>query len=615
MRRFVWLIPVLLAAAVYLPALWGQQVWDDPIIAEQISSFRSARDLFVPPAHIPQWPGAYYRPVWVLSLAIDFGLHGHDATLGPHLSNIVFHMLTTFFVWLLARQVLRGLPLAPWGAVVAAAVFAVHPIHTESVSWIAGRTDTLAAMFAVPSLVLAVAYRDTKSRLALLGAPLLYLLALMAKEVAIATLALVPVMLALVPRPQRPAPAADGTIWPGRCDARTWLWLGTAFTGATLLYFFLRHLGGTAFGGETAVSWSQMPPRLLRAGGYYLLKVVFPPPQSHVVMMHMTPRAAMAALIIIAAAALGGIGIWQWRRRGETVLLVSLLWLGLTLAPSLATAVRVMSETPVAERYLYLPSVGLALILGMLFCRVAANRRGQIVATTIVVLLIGLAGAATIARGIVWTNGVRLWDDAARKSPQDGLTWLNLGLAYYKAGKEDQALACYDKALGARYDNEGRAKAYNNRAIIHATRGDVDQAHRDYQAAIREVPTYAKPYYGAGMLHLTRVMRLVEGSPSADRVQPLVEKAIHSIGRALKLNPDYLKARRGMSIARLYAGNCYELTGDANEAVRQYRLALRELDALREHDASFGGMSPAPEEIRANAERRLSLLGASAGSE
>ena len=201
MKRWLWLTPILLAIIVYLPALWGDLVWDDVVIFErQLVAINGIRDVLFPPEGIWGWTYVYYRPVVALSYLLDVGLFGRGSAAGPHLSNVFYHVIATFFVWVLAKRLFLRLPNGAAGAIVAASIFAVHPIHTESVNWIAGRGDVLVTMFLLPSITLVLVWRDRRENWALILAAVLFLLALLSKELAVAALILVPATLLLVPR-------------------------------------------------------------------------------------------------------------------------------------------------------------------------------------------------------------------------------------------------------------------------------------------------------------------------------------------------------------------------------------------------------------------------------
>ena len=202
MRRWSWLIPFVVAVALYLPTLDAGLIWDDEIVQKrQLVAFESVHDVFFPPDGIQEWAKAYYRPLVLATYLMDRRFYGSERFVGHHFTNVLIHAVVSAFVLLLMRRLLSGYRYGEWGALAAGVIFAVHPIHVESISPIMGRSDTLAAAFMLPSIILALRYRDRPRAFgSLAAAPLLFLCALLSKEVAISTLLLVPVLFVLVPR-------------------------------------------------------------------------------------------------------------------------------------------------------------------------------------------------------------------------------------------------------------------------------------------------------------------------------------------------------------------------------------------------------------------------------
>ena len=140
---------VVLAAAVYLNALGNGLVWDDPIIlTRQLLAFQSLHDLIFLPRNIPQFSPDYYRPLTILTYLVDRAVGGPNPFMF-HFSVAVFHVVATYLVFRLGLILFRAPGTATATAAFGAALFAVHPIHSESVAWGAGRSDVLACAFAL----------------------------------------------------------------------------------------------------------------------------------------------------------------------------------------------------------------------------------------------------------------------------------------------------------------------------------------------------------------------------------------------------------------------------------------------------------------------------------
>lgn len=628
MKRWTWLIPVVLAVVVYAPAFFGELVWDDAIVVnKQILVFKNVGDVFSPPDHIPQWAKNYYRPVVVLTYLLDHSLFGSSASLGPHVSNILFHALVTFFVWIFATQCLRNLPNSRWGAVLAAGIFAVHPIHTESVSWITGRSDTVAAMFMMPSIVAALYYRDRRARWSLALAPGLFLLAVLSKEVALSTLLVLPVLFFLVPkepvraqadcstsvekRPKRrgkkktPTPPQALSMKPDASGQtmRSWLILGALYVIATLVYFALRHQAHAGYGSSLDSAPGELLGRAWRAMAYYLAKAVVPTPQLHFVALENLPSAMWSTLIMSVAAAGVAFSIW-WRRRGVPLALISLAWFFCTISPSLVIAVKKISENPVAERYLYLPSVALGLILGGLLCLGIERNRLRVFVIGLAVLTIGIYGVGTVRRGMIWTDNVRLWSDATQKTPNQGLPWTELGQAYIQDEKLDEALTSFHRAIKSDYDREGRSIAHNNIGMVHLRRGELDEAESHFKTAIRERQKYPTPHYGLGLVYLKKTQDTQSVKEASQRAQYAAERFTF----AVRLNPNYTKALWGLTKTQIVTGSLAEKAGEGELAVAQYRAALDTFKNLLQIDPQFSSRHPSQAQSMEKLRGRLKLL-------
>ncbi|MCG3126338.1 MAG: Photosystem I assembly protein Ycf3 [Phycisphaerae bacterium] len=646
MKRWVWLIPVALAFVTRWPALNGQMVWDDKIVAErQMVAFRTTKgepfpikSVFFPPAGLPEWASTYYRPTVVYTYLIDQWLFGRDGVstplarslgawfapgsmVGPHFMVLLYHAIVTFFVWLLARQVLANLHRREWGALVAASLFAAHPILSESVCWLTGRSDTVAAMFMLPSIVCALACRDRprlgefRAIVLLLLATLTCLAALLAKEVAFATLLVVPPLLLVVP-PARRRCAGCSTWLAGnasecpRCGplgddsssiagvfrrpAWHWLALGVGYALAAAVYFVLRYRAEVNAG--RAIEGARLGDLFRRsfdALGFYVQKVVVPYPQSTFVTEFpplLVSLAACAGLFLALALSVGALC------RRMPAYLVAVGWFGLMLAPSLAIAVRNISETPVAERYLYLPAVGFCLAVGALAAWMASHRLLRPVGLLAAATLIGVFGSVSVARCAVWQSNEALWTDATAKNKTAGLPIYSLSQVYFDKSRVDSQIRlglppALETALGAVWrgvmprlrgeyarlaldlcrqslelydDDEGKSLATNTIAAILMSDGKYDEAEVYLRQSIKIRPKYPTPYFNLGVIAQMRAES--QFRQTRKHSAELLSQAHEHLKIAIGLNPNYVKALLQIATCEASLATAYFQSGDTEQA-------------------------------------------------
>jgi len=570
----------VLAAAVYGNALTNGLVWDDPIVlTRQLLAFHSLRDLVFLPRNIPQFSPDYYRPLTILSYLIDRAIAGASPFMF-HLSVVLWHVLTTFLVFRLGLRLFRGTPMVTRTAGLGAACFAVHPIHTESVAWGAGRSDVIACAF---SLAAALAYfsdRRTAGWRATVAATLV-LVAVLAKETAASLFLLLPVGGLLFNRPSPPSLAGRrstarrprGANTPARA---TNVWQDGAFAVGLLLYLIARHAALGSVLGPTTRLTGDLAPKLIGAVGQYMAKLVLPVRQSaYISDLPTSPPALLATITAIAATVVGGIMAW---RRGARTVVFLLLWMGATLAPSLAIVSKI-PEAPVAERYLYLPSVGYCLLLGYgitrLFTTVTArSMRAALVAGAVLLLCAG--AVATVRRNAVWRSNLTLWQDTVEKNHTDGLPMRSLATAYQQRGDAAKAAEYFRQALQRRNDGSGRFTIYNNLGTLALNDKRLDTAEQYYRAALKNRPQAADALYNLAFVSLTRAKEDGGGHDKswkrqqADQARQLLVQA-----QGLSpLDPDICLA----------LGEAFRILGESAAARAQYERALTlGLGPAREH--------------------------------
>lgn len=540
---------IALALAAYANTLGHQLVWDDPISVQRwLPALPSWWSPFLPPPDIPQWPADYYRPLQLISYRIDAALGG-GAPWPFHLSIVLLHALATGLVFATASRLLGDDRAA---ALWAALLFAVHPIHSESVAWMAARPDVMVACAGLAALL--VYWRDDQSpnRRAALAATLV-LVALLCKENAAALLLLVPASPFFLPPPA----AATATRAAATQASAASL---APFALAALLYLALRRAGM-----HQALLGSLLPDDPLAAYplalGTYLRLLVLPWPQNaYIADLPSGPAAWTGAALALLAG--GALLAWAWRRRDRTALF-ALAWIGLTLAPSLAVLGK-PTTAPLAERYLYLPSIGLCWLFGAAMAGAARlGARAALASRVAGALVVAVGFLLTVQRNRVWVDNYSLWSDTAARNEVDGLPLRSLAAATLARGDAAAAERLFHQALARRNTVAGRRLIYNNLGTIALGRGDDGAAEGFYRQSLELGPT-PDALYNLGLIALQRAR---DPARDAAASAALNREARQHFERSLAANPFDAECHVGL-------GYTLQAEGDAAAARRHFEQAL-----------------------------------------
>ncbi|MBK8232967.1 MAG: tetratricopeptide repeat protein [Candidatus Eisenbacteria bacterium] len=497
----LWLLLLLLALVAYAPAMGGGWVWDDDAYILNNPALRSLSGLFeiwTRPDASPQYYPLVFTGFW-----IEQHLFGLDPR-GYHVVNVLLHLLGAT----LLLRILRALSVP--GALMLAALFALHPVHVESVAWVTERKNVLSAVFYFASALAffrfqrpgapddrpagtsnassaaAGSMRDWRWYALALG---LFQCALFSKTVT-ATLPAA-VALALLYRPPTP-------------DPRSWL----RRVGLPLLPFFA--LGG-GFGlltawlekyrvGALGAEWDfSLLERFVIAGRvfwFYPSKLMAPWPLSFIYPrwnIEATPIALLPALLALFAIGAG----FALRRRLGYGPLVAALFYPVTLFPALGFLnVYPMRFSFVADHFQYLASIGpLALLVGLWFRLRPARSWDLPTAITICLLLAGL----TFRQSGIYRNAETLWRDTLSKNPSAWIARNNLGQLLLEIGRLVEAEQHFRSAIAI---HPQFAEAHNNLATIHGQAGRLEEAIRSCDAAIGLDPNFARAYFNRALARM-----------------------------------------------------------------------------------------------------------------
>jgi Flp pilus assembly protein TadD len=432
-RKYAVLLVSLAAILPFLNSLPGDFVWDDRTLILQDYKIQHPgyfsrfflSDYF---AHADEEiKYGYYRPLLSLSFMADF-LLWQDRPFGYHLTNVLLHGAVSLLVFLLLSRVFRR---RGGVALVSALTFAVHPVHTESVAWISGRTDLIATLFMLLSLLALSSAPSRRWGLAL--SLLSFLVALFAKESALALPLIAAAYL-----------AAFEPVW---SRPRIWrlVFLYGICVGAYLAIRF--GIARVQAGSVAVLTLPETVCSSLSTLFLYVGKVFFPVGLSAYITNPVAgslfdPRAAAGAAVL---AALLVTLARSWRRRDRPLAFTVAFALA-ALAP-LANLVRISGPAdmgfPAAERFLYAPSIALIAVSVSLLARVPKGWFARVVTVAAVLLL----AALTARRNVVWRDEGTLFADALKASPEAPLLWNNLGVYYSRSGRHAEAVECLERAI------------------------------------------------------------------------------------------------------------------------------------------------------------------------
>jgi len=431
----------------------------------------------------PYVPGNYYRPVFMIWLLLNFKLFGlHPGAW--HLAVLALHLVVT---WQVYRLVLRILGNEP-AALASAAIFGLHPVHVEAVAWISGATEPLVAMLMLASLLSYMAFRERKRARDYAISLAWFCLALFAKEPAV----LVPVLLfaydVLVPHE-----AAQRVAERIRSSLARLIPFALLLAGYLAARFHaLRGLGHQTTVVSLKTSLLTVPSLLV----FYVRLLLLPVRLSafyETDYVTSLKAALLPTLLCLAMAAFAVGMLWRWRSRPATF---ALLIVVLPLLPLMKLSVFLRGEIA-HDRYLYLPSIGFALLVGLLFRSVygrdIAWERKVAIGTLLVVLALYFGG--TMGQSLYWADNLVLYARGVRIAPNNLIARTDLGNELLGRGRIEDALAQYRNVLHrdpqfwlARYDL-GYAEYSTN---------DCERASRDLQLASYQNPLDAATFFYLG---------------------------------------------------------------------------------------------------------------------
>lgn len=477
---------------------------------------------------------ANWHPLTWLSHMVDVDWFGMNAG-AHHLVSLAFHIINTLLVWLILRRMTGSM----FRSALVAALFGVHPLHVESVAWVAERKDVLSMFFALLTLWAYTSYvnRPSPARYAL--ALMWFALGLMAKPM----LVTLPFVLLLL------------DVWPLRRVGRVIPWTRALLEKvpfvllvviSSVVTLVVQEKGGSISSLE-AVPFGARMANVVESYANYLWNTIWP---LNLAAFYPLPTTWRWAPLIASGLTLVALTVAVLRlARERPYLAVGWFWFLGTLVPVIGF-VRFGAQAR-ADRYMYLPMVGL--LVASVWGLAALTDRWQIpkrVAGALAVVIVIACTLVTRAQAESWRNSTALWQHTIADTTGNSRAHANLGATWAALGRQADAAAEYRAALEI---EPTLPQAHNNLGLALMALGNRAEAITHYRQAISLMPGYSGAHNNLGLALMQ------EGQ---------VEEAIAQYGEAVRGKPDDAEFRNNFGAALATYGRLAEATREFREAVR-----------------------------------------------
>ena len=489
-----------------------------------------------------------WHPLTWISHMLDCQLYGLNPA-GHHFTNVLFHIINTLFLFMLLRLLTGSL----WRSAFVAALFALHPLHVESVAWVSERKDVLSTFFWMLTIWCYIRYVHRPCFANYLPIALALALGLMAKQMLV-TLPLVLLLLDYWPlqrftwpgQNQNTCECSFGAASFSRCFLEK-LPLLTLSAVASVIVFLVQSEAGLVKDtidipvvyrlGNTLVAYAK-----------YIIKMFWP---VNLGILYPHPRANLSLWrVIVAACFLISVFIEAiWSCRTRKWLIVGWLWYLGTLVPVIGIVQ--VGVQAMADRYTYIPFIGLFIIIAWGAVDIVGKLRcAKIVLTTVAVIVLSGSMALTSLQLPHWKNTVTLYKHTAAVIPNNDLLSYNLGWALMYRGKYGEAIEPFAETLRITPDFAG---AHNNLGYVLAQQDKIDEAITHYELELQIKPDNVRAHVNLG---------------EALAQQGKLNEAIEHFTEALQIEPDFINAHNDLGKAYLHQDRPDEAIVHFIEALR-----------------------------------------------
>jgi Flp pilus assembly protein TadD len=540
---------------------------------------------------------ANWHPLTWLSLMLDCQLFGANPG-WMHLMNLILHLANTLLIF----AVLKKMTGALWPSAFVAAAFAIHPMHVESVAWIAERKDVLCTLFLLLTLAAYVSYVRRRGLVRYVLTVLLFTSGLLAKPM----LVTLPVLLLLLDywplgrfdshqtikasshqkRQSLPAHDKRRILYHAIIEKIPFIALSVV---SSVITFLVQRSGGAMVGIDV------LPLKLKFANAVisyakYMGKMFWP--QNLAVFYPFDVRTIQSWQVVLSTLLMIVVSVLAIRfGRKQRYLPVGWFWFLGTLIPVIGL-VQVGGQS-LADRYTYISYIGLFIMIAWglpdLLSKWPQRKIALGLSTVIVLTTLGICTHQQVS---YWNNSFTLFSHAIEVTQNNYVAHNSRGVAYDSIGRYQDAIESYKQAIRFKPDY---ADAHYNLGVAYGALSRWQDAVEPYKQAIRIKPDYAKAHYNLGVSYegLGRYQDAIEAYKQAIRIKPdyadaylnlgvtyyklgRYQDAVEPYNQAIRIKPDFAMAHYNLGVA-------YLVTGDKDSALEEYKI-LKTLDAERANE-------------------------------
>jgi protein O-mannosyl-transferase len=573
-RNLFWIVPALIAINLLIYAQVRNHEftqWDDPdYVSKNYEVSRGLTRQGICWAFTTGHEANWHPATWISHMA-DVQFWGMSPG-RHHLMSLLLHIANTLLVfWILFRTT-----AAAGSSAFVAGLFAAHPLHVESVAWVAERKDVLCAFFFLIAILAYTAYVRKPDFKRYLMVAALFVLALMSKPMAV-TLPFVLLLIDIWPLGRlRLGPGQRPTCFRLVREKIPLVFLSAASSVVTIVV----QLHGGSVVKVDSIPLSTRMANALTSYVAYLGNTFWPADLSAYY-----PYGGLSAIRIgcclVVLVGVSALIVRSGARHPH--ILVGWIWYLVMLLPVIGL-IQVGAQAK-ADRYTYLPLIGIFIMIAWgvpeIMNRLPNSKMLLTVAGAIVVCVLA---ATAHGQTSYWANGLSLWDHALKLYPNSHLIHLNAAYELNRRGESFEAGRHFSEALRL---NPNSAEAHNAIGVALSKEGRADEAVEHFLAALRLKPDYADAHanLGARLAELGRTAEAISNLAEALRSDPgnpeiqvdmglvlmkqgITDEAIAHFSEALRLKPDFAEAYN-------WRGNALSSRGKLDEAIVQYNQALR----------------------------------------